>query len=160
MRSSIICPARSTSLLWKASIRRHHGAKIIRKPDDNEPFAALGFKIINDPFGKLCFIRLYSGSLKTGDTVLNPRTGKTERVGRLVKMHANKREDITEIYAGDICACVGLKDLKTGDTLSAPHHPIALGAIYFPGAGDLGCHRAEDQGRPGKDGHGAGAAGR
>ena len=111
----------------------HHHSKILtRKPDDSEPLSALGFKIINDPFGKLCFIRVYSGSVKTGDTVLNPRTGKTERVGRLVKMHANKREDVTEIYAGDICACVGLKDLKTGDTLCAPHHPIALGAITFP----------------------------
>jgi elongation factor G len=109
-----------------------HGKIVTRKPDDNEPFSALGFKIINDPFGKLCFIRVYSGSLKTGDTVLNPRTGKTERVGRLVKMHANKREDITEILAGDICACVGMKDLKTGDTLCAPHHQIALGAITFP----------------------------
>jgi elongation factor G len=104
----------------------------IRKPDDNEPLSALAFKIINDPFGKLCFVRVYSGSLKTGDTVLNPRTRKTDRVGRLVKMHANKREDVTEILAGDICACVGLKDLKTGDTLSDPHHPIALGAITFP----------------------------
>ncbi|HET9087527.1 MAG TPA: elongation factor G [Acidobacteriaceae bacterium] len=104
----------------------------IRKPEDSEPFSALAFKLINDQFGKLSFIRLYSGSLKTGDTVLNPRTGKTERVGRLVKMHANKREDITEIYAGDICACVGLKEIKTGDTLCAPQHPIALGAIVFP----------------------------
>jgi elongation factor G len=104
----------------------------IRKPDDNEPLSALAFKIINDPFGKLCFVRVYSGSLKTGDTVLNPRTRKTDRVGRLVKMHANKREDVTEILAGDICACVGLKDLKTGDTLCSPQHPIALGAITFP----------------------------
>jgi elongation factor G len=104
----------------------------IRKPDDNEPLSALAFKIINDPFGKLCFVRVYSGSLKTGDTILNPRTGRTERVGRLVKMHANKREDVTEILAGDICAAVGLKDLKTGDTLSAPNHPVALGAIVFP----------------------------
>jgi elongation factor G len=105
---------------------------VSRKPEDTEPFAALAFKIINDPFGKLCFVRVYSGSLKTGDTVLNPRTGKTDRIGRLVKMHANKREDVTEILAGDICACVGLKELKTGDTLCAPHHPIALGAITFP----------------------------
>jgi elongation factor G len=111
---------------------RHLEKIEVRKPDDNEPMSALAFKIINDPFGKLCFIRVYSGSLKTGDTVLNPRTGKTERVGRLVKMHANKREDVTEIWAGDICACVGLKDLKTGDTLCAPQHPIALGAITFP----------------------------
>jgi elongation factor G len=110
----------------------HHDKIVTRKPEDSEPLAALAFKIINDPFGKLCFIRVYSGSLKTGDTILNPRTGKTDRVGRLVKMHANKREDITEVLAGDICACVGLKDLKTGDTLCAPHHPIALGAITFP----------------------------
>ena len=111
----------------------NHRSKIEkRKPDDNEPLSALAFKIINDPYGKLCFVRVYSGSLKTGDTVLNPRTGKTDRIGRLVKMHANKREDVTEILAGDICACVGVKDLKTGDTLCDPHHPIALGAITFP----------------------------
>jgi elongation factor G len=105
---------------------------LIRKADDADPFSALGFKLINDQYGKLGFIRIYSGSLKTGDTVENPRTGKTERVGRLVKMHANKREDITEIYAGDICACVGLKELKTGDTLCSPSAPIALSAITFP----------------------------
>jgi elongation factor G len=110
----------------------HHDKIVTRKPDDNEPLSALAFKIINDPFGKLCFVRVYSGSLKTGDTVLNPRTGKTDRIGRLVKMHANKREDVTEILAGDICACVGLKELKTGDTLCAPNHPVALGAITFP----------------------------
>jgi elongation factor G len=109
-----------------------HSKILIRKADDSEPFSALGFKLINDPYGKLGFIRIYSGSLKTGDTVMNPRTGKTERVGRLVKMHANKREDITEIYAGDICACVGLKELKTGDTLCSPSAPIALSAITFP----------------------------
>ncbi len=105
---------------------------VIREAKDDAPFSALGFKLINDPFGKLGFIRLYSGVLKTGDTVLNPRTGKTERIGRLVKMHANKREDITEIYAGDICACVGLKELKTGDTLCAPNNPVALSPIKFP----------------------------
>jgi elongation factor G len=111
---------------------RHPNKTLRRKPDDDEPLAALAFKIINDPYGKLCFVRVYSGSLKTGDSVLNPRTGKTERIGRLLKMHANKREDVTEILAGDICACVGLRDLKTGDTLCAPHHAIALGAITFP----------------------------
>ncbi len=110
----------------------HHDRILARKPEDSEPTAALAFKIINDPFGKLCFVRVYSGALKTGDTILNPRTGKTERIGRLVKMHANKREDVSEILTGDICACVGLKDLKTGDTLCAPQHPIALGAITFP----------------------------
>jgi elongation factor G len=106
--------------------------QFVRHSDDSEPFSALGFKLINDPFGKLGFIRVYSGQLRTGDTVLNPRTGKTERVGRLVKMHANKREDITEIMAGDICACVGMKELKTGDTLCSPQAPIALSAITFP----------------------------
>ena len=105
---------------------------LTRPTTDDAPLAALAFKMINDPFGKLAFIRVYSGSLKTGDTIENPRTGKTERVGRLVKMHANKREDITEILAGDICACVGLKDIKTGDTLCPPSAPIALGAIDFP----------------------------
>ncbi|UWZ86264.1 elongation factor G [Occallatibacter riparius] len=110
----------------------HPDEKLYRKVDDSEPMSALVFKLINDPFGKLSFIRIYSGTLKTGDTIVNPRTGKTERIGRLVKMHANKREDITEVLAGDICACVGLKDLKTGDTLSDPHHAIALGAITFP----------------------------
>ena len=105
---------------------------LTRPTTDEAPLAALAFKMINDPFGKLAFIRVYSGSLKTGDTIENPRTGKTERVGRLVKMHANKREDITEILAGDICACVGLKDIKTGDTLCPPSAPIALGAIDFP----------------------------
>ncbi len=105
---------------------------LTRECKDDAPLSALAFKMINDPFGKLAFIRVYSGTLKTGDTIVNPRTGKTERVGRLVKMHANKREDITEIMAGDICACVGLKDIKTGDTLSSPNDPIALGAIDFP----------------------------
>src|ERR1700729_163622 len=103
-----------------------------RKPDDSEPLSALAFKVINDQYGKLFFVRVYSGALRTGDTVLNPRTGKTDRIGRLVKMHAIKREDVTEILAGDICACLGVKDLKTGDTLCDPQHPIALGAITFP----------------------------
>ncbi|MGA9068720.1 MAG: elongation factor G, partial [Terracidiphilus sp.] len=103
-----------------------------RKAEDSEPLSALVFKIINDPFGKLAFVRVYSGALRTSDTILNPRTGKTDRIGRLVKMHANKREDVTEVLAGDICAVVGLKELKTGDTLCSPQHPIALGAITFP----------------------------
>jgi elongation factor G len=105
---------------------------LTRKADDSEPLAALSFKLINDPFGKLCFVRVYSGTLRTGDSILNPRTGKQERVGRLVRMHADKRQDETEVFAGDICACVGLKDFKTGDTLSSPDDPIALGSITFP----------------------------
>jgi elongation factor G len=107
--------------------------KILCKPEDSAPFAALGFKIMTDPFvGQLIFIRLYSGVLKTGDTVLNPRTGRTERIGRLLKMHANKREEISEIYAGDICACVGLKTLVTGDTICTEKYPIVLESITFP----------------------------
>jgi len=105
---------------------------LTRKAEDSEPLSALSFKLINDPYGKLCFVRVYSGTLRTGDTVLNPRTGKTDRIGRLVRMHANKREDETEVFAGDICACVGLKDLKTGDTLCSPDAPVALGSITFP----------------------------
>ncbi|SDE71045.1 elongation factor G [Terriglobus roseus] len=107
--------------------------EIIRKADDNEPFSALGFKIMTDPFvGQLIFIRNYSGTLKTGDSVLNPRTRKTERIGRLLKMHANKREEITEILAGDICAAVGLKNLVTGDTICSEKAPVVLESIDFP----------------------------
>ena len=88
---------------------------------------------MTDPFvGQLIFIRIYSGILKTGDSVLNPRTGKTERIGRLLKMHANKREEITEIMAGDICAAVGLKNLNTGDTICSDKSPILLESIDFP----------------------------
>jgi len=105
---------------------------VSRKADDKEPFAALGFKIMADPFvGQLIFIRVYSGQLKTGDSVLNPRTGKTERIGRLLKMHANKREEISEILAGDICAAVGLKNVSTGDTICEERHPIVLESIEF-----------------------------
>ena len=107
--------------------------EIIRKADDSEPLSALGFKIMTDPFvGQLIFIRIYSGVLKTGDTTLNPRTGKTERIGRLLKMHANKREEITEIMAGDICAAVGLKNLVTGDTICSSKDPVVLESIDFP----------------------------
>jgi elongation factor G len=109
-----------------------NGEKIFRKADDKEPFAALAFKIMADPFvGQLTFIRVYSGQLKTGDSVLNVRTGKTERIGRLLKMHANKREEISEILAGDICAAVGLKNVSTGDTICDEDHPIALESITF-----------------------------
>jgi elongation factor G len=109
-----------------------NGEKIFRKADDKEPFAALAFKIMADPFvGQLTFIRVYSGQLKTGDSVLNVRTGKTERIGRLLKMHANKREEISEILAGDICAAVGLKNVGTGDTICNEDHPIALESITF-----------------------------
>ncbi len=111
----------------------HPDKKLIRKADDNEPFAALAFKIMTDPFvGQLTFIRVYSGSLQTGDGVFNPGKNRRERIGRLLKMHANKREEISEIYAGDICACVGLKTVTTGDTLCDEDKPIVLESIEFP----------------------------
>jgi elongation factor G len=110
----------------------NNGQEVTRKPDDKEPFSALAFKIMADPFvGQLTFIRVYSGQLKTGDSVLNVRTGKHERIGRLLKMHANKREEIHEILAGDICAAVGLKNVSTGDTICSEAHPIALESIEF-----------------------------
>ncbi|MGA7907041.1 MAG: elongation factor G, partial [Candidatus Sulfotelmatobacter sp.] len=113
-------------------INPDNGQPITRKPADNEPFSALAFKIMADPFvGQLTFIRVYSGQLKTGDSVLNVRTTKTERIGRLLKMHANKREEISEILAGDICAAVGLKNVSTGDTICDEDHPIALESITF-----------------------------
>jgi elongation factor G len=109
-----------------------NGEKIFRHADDKQPFSALAFKIMADPFvGQLTFIRVYSGQLKTGDSVLNVRTTKTERIGRLLKMHANKREEISEILAGDICAAVGLKNVGTGDTICNEDHPIALESIVF-----------------------------
>jgi elongation factor G len=109
-----------------------NGETITRKADDKEPFSALAFKIMADPFvGQLTFIRVYSGQLKTGDSVLNVRTTKTERIGRLLKMHANKREEISEILAGDICAAVGLKNVGTGDTICSEDKPIALESITF-----------------------------
>src|SRR5271169_5859311 len=103
-----------------------------RWPRDDAPFSALAFKIMNDQhMGTLTFIRVYSGKLESGSSLLNSTRGKRERIGRMLKMHANKREDITEIYAGDICA-VGLRDTTTGDTLCDPAHPIVLEAIEFP----------------------------
>ncbi len=105
----------------------------IRMPDENEPLAALAFKIATDPFvGRLAFLRVYSGMLKTGDMVLNMRTGKRDRINRLFQMHANKQNPKQSISAGDICAAVGLKDLKTGDTLCAIHKPIWLESMEFP----------------------------
>ncbi|MCL2444791.1 elongation factor G [Candidatus Saccharibacteria bacterium] len=110
-----------------------NGDEIERKPDVKEPMAALAFKIATDPFvGKLIFIRVYSGVLKAGSYILNSTTGEKERVGRLVRMFADKREDITEIGAGDIAAVVGLKDTTTGTTLCDPANPILLESITFP----------------------------
>ncbi|MGH9357465.1 MAG: elongation factor G, partial [Terriglobia bacterium] len=106
---------------------------ILRQPDDNAPFAALIFKIMADPFvGQLAFLRVYSGTLKNGDTVYNPRRERRERVGRLVKMHANKREEISEVLAGDIAAGVGLKSVSTGDTVCDEKSPVVFEAMDFP----------------------------
>jgi elongation factor G len=107
--------------------------KIVRKCDDNEPFSALVFKIMTDPFvGQLAFIRVYSGKLNAGESVYNVAKGRKERIGRLVKMHANKREEISEVLAGDICAAVGLKSVITGDTICDEKHPVILESIDFP----------------------------
>jgi elongation factor G len=109
-----------------------NGEIITRHPDDKEPFSALAFKIMADPFvGQLTFIRVYSGQIKSGDSVLCAGRRRTERIGRLLKMHANKREDISEILAGDICAAVGLKNVSTGDTICDEAHPITLESITF-----------------------------
>ncbi len=104
-----------------------------RHPDDKEPFAALAFKIATDPFvGNLTFFRVYSGVLKSGDSVFNPVRGKKDRVGRILQMHANHREEIKEVYAGDIAAAVGLKDVTTGETLCDISSPITLERMEFP----------------------------
>ncbi len=109
------------------------GNEIERKADDNEPFSALGFKIMTDPFvGQLTFIRVYSGVLQSGSYVYNATKGKKERIGRLLKMHANKREEIKEVYAGDIAAAVGLKYTTTGDTLCNEDKAVILESIEFP----------------------------
>ena len=104
-----------------------------RPAADDAPFAALAFKIMTDPFvGQLTFVRVYSGVLATGKSVANPIRGKTERIGRLLKMHANKREEIKEVYAGDIAAVVGLRSVATGDTICDADHPVVLEAMDFP----------------------------
>jgi elongation factor G len=107
--------------------------EILREPDNEAPLAALAFKIATDPFvGRLAFLRIYSGTLRAGDTVLNVRTGKRERINRLFQMHANKQNPKESIAAGDICAGVGFKDIKTGDTLCAINKPILLETMDFP----------------------------
>ena len=104
-----------------------------RKPDDNEPFSALAFKIMTDPFvGKLCFFRVYSGKISTGSGIINSTKGTKERFGRILRMHANHREDVEEVYAGDICAAVGLKNVTTGDSLCVDKNPIILESMEFP----------------------------
>ena len=108
-------------------------SEVIREPDDDAPFSALAFKIATDPFvGRLVFLRVYSGVLNAGDTVLNTRSGKRERINRLFEMHANKQNPKEKVSAGDICAGVGFKDMKTGDTLCAINKPVVLESMEFP----------------------------
>ncbi|MDA8202399.1 MAG: elongation factor G [Chloroflexi bacterium] len=111
----------------------HNQDEVIRTANDGDPFSALVFKIAADPFvGKLAYFRVYSGTLKAGSYVLNSTKGKRERIGRILQMHANHREEIEEVYAGDIAAIVGLKESYTGDTLCDPAHPVILESIRFP----------------------------
>ncbi len=107
--------------------------KIERSPDDDEPFSALAFKVVTDPFvGRLTYFRVYSGTMKAGSYVYNPRSHRKERIGRILQMHANKREELKEAYAGEIAAAVGLKSTSTGDTLCDEAHPIMLEMMNFP----------------------------
>ncbi len=107
--------------------------KIERSPDDEEPFSALAFKIVTDPYvGRLTYFRVYSGTMKAGSYVYNPRSHRKERVGRILQMHANKREELDEVYTGEIAAAVGLKSTGTGDTLCDEAHPIVLETMNFP----------------------------
>ena len=109
------------------------GNEVVRKTSDDEPFAALAFKIMTDPFvGKLCFFRVYSGTCEAGSTILNATKGKKDRLGRILLMHANNRQDIDKVYAGDIAAAVGLKDVGTGDTICDPANPVILEKMEFP----------------------------
>mgnify|MGYP001163936685 FL=1 len=107
--------------------------EVTRKPSDDEPFAALAFKIMTDPHvGRLAFFRVYSGSLEKGSQILNSRTGNKERIGRILEMHANDREDVDAVYAGDIMAAIGIKDVRTGDSLVAIDNPVILEEMTFP----------------------------
>ncbi|MGH9459821.1 MAG: elongation factor G, partial [Vicinamibacteria bacterium] len=109
------------------------GEHVERRASDEAPFSSLIFKIVTDPYvGQLAFFRVYSGYLKSGSYVLNATRDSRERIGRLLKMHANKREDIKEVYAGDIAAAVGLKNVQTGDTICDPDHPVVLESMHFP----------------------------
>src|SRR5687768_6395412 len=108
------------------------GSETVRRASDSEPLAMLGFKLMDDQYGVLTFCRIYSGRLEKGMALLNSTREKSERVGRMVLMHANSREEIAEAYAGDIVALVGLKDTRTGDTLCDPSKPVILEKMEFP----------------------------
>ncbi len=118
---------------WQVDKTGEQGDETERASSDEGPFAAIGFKIMTDPHvGALTFFRVYSGTLDKGQSVLNPRTGKQERIGRILLMHANNREDVDKVYAGDIAAAVGLKNVITGDTLCASSDPVVLESMNFP----------------------------
>ena len=136
--------------------REEREEPIERHADDSEPFAALAFKIMSDPYvGKLTYFRVYSGTLTTGSAVLNATKDRKERIGRILQMHANHREDKDAVFAGDIVAAVGLKNTTTGDTLCDPAHPIVLERMEFPEPVISRRDRAEDEGRPGQARQGA-----
>ena len=142
-------PARRAAGARASTRRRSRGAS--REPKLDAPFSALAFKVMSDPYvGKLTYFRVYSGKLKAGDRVLNTTTGKTERIGRILQMHANHREEREEIGAGEIAAGVGLKTTTTGDTLSVESAADRARVDDVPRAGDLGRGRAEVEGRPGQ----------
>ena len=125
--------------------------EITRSPSEDAPFSALVFKVMSDPYvGKLTYFRVYSGTVKAGDRVLNTTNGKTERIGRILQMHANHREERDEIGAGEIAAAVGLKQSTTGDTLAVNSRPDRARVDDVPGSRDLGRHRAAHEGRPGQ----------
>ena len=109
------------------------GNDTVRHSSDDEPFSALAFKIMTDPFvGKLAYFRVYSGTMNAGSYVLNATKGKKERVGRILQMHANKREELDKVYSGDIAAAIGFKFTSTGDTLCDEQHPVILESMEFP----------------------------
>ena len=123
--------------------------KIVRHSDDKEPFSALAFKIVVDPYvGRLAFFRVYSGVLEAGSYVYNSTKGKRERIGRIVRMHANHREEVKEVYTGDIAAIVGFKDTTTGDTLCDEENAVILESMEFPEP-VINAARTQDKGRPG-----------
>ena len=137
------------------------GNEVERHSSDDEPFSALAFKIMADPFvGKLAFFRVYSGTMNSGSYVLNATKGKKERVGRILQMHANKRQELDKVYSGDIAAAVGLKITTTGDTICDEQHPVILESMEFPEPVIEYRNRAQDQGRSGQDGRSSGEAGR
>ena len=109
------------------------GNDVVRESSDEEPFSALVFKIMTDPFvGKLAYFRVYSGTMNSGSYVLNATKGKKERVGRILQMHANKREELDKVYSGDIAAAIGFKFSTTGDTICDEQHPVILESMEFP----------------------------